>query len=59
MLLLPKPKVALVKLLIMQFCPVPVFVPTADSSAQPVVLAVDHQGSAPVPCTYLPCPLEP
>ena len=46
-LLLPKPKVALVKLSVMQFSPVPVFVPTADSSAQPVVLGVDHQGSAP------------
>ncbi|XP_053465007.1 ATM interactor [Nycticebus coucang] len=44
-LLLPKPKVALVKLPVMQFSPVPVFVPTADSSAQPVVLGVD-QGSA-------------
>ena len=30
----------------MQFSPVPVFVPAADSSAQPVVLGVDHQGSA-------------
>ncbi|XP_037661116.1 ATM interactor isoform X1 [Choloepus didactylus] len=46
-LLLPKPKVALVKLPVMQFSPVPVFVPTtADSSAQPVVVGVDHQGSA-------------
>ncbi|XP_008063165.1 ATM interactor [Carlito syrichta] len=44
-LLLPKPKVALVKLPVMQFSPVPVFVPTADSLAQPVVLGVD-QGSA-------------
>nr|XP_045006712.1 ATM interactor [Jaculus jaculus] len=44
-LLLPKPKVALVKLPVMQFSPMSVFVPTADSSAQPVVLGVD-QGSA-------------
>ncbi|XP_003791354.2 ATM interactor [Otolemur garnettii] len=44
-LLLPKPKVALVKLPVMQFYPVPVFVPIADSSAQPVVLGVE-QGSA-------------
>lgn len=44
-LLLPKPEVALVKLPVMQFSSVPVFVPTADSSAQPVVLGVD-QGSA-------------
>uniref|UniRef100_A0A8C5V5Y7 ATM interactor n=1 Tax=Microcebus murinus TaxID=30608 RepID=A0A8C5V5Y7_MICMU len=44
-LLLPKPNVALIKLPVMQFSPMPVFVPTADSSAQPVVLGVD-QGSA-------------
>nr|XP_014982169.2 ATM interactor isoform X1 [Macaca mulatta] len=44
-LLLPKPKVALVKLPVMQFSLMPVFVPTADSSAQPAVLGVD-QGSA-------------
>ena len=43
-LLLPKPEV-------------PVFVPTAESSAQPVVLGVNHQGSVPpVLCTYCPCP---
>ncbi|MXQ90255.1 hypothetical protein E5288_WYG001937 [Bos mutus] len=53
-LLLPKPKVALVKLPIMQFSPVPVFVPTADSSAQSVVLVVDHQGSAPGAIHLLP-----
>ena len=45
MLLLPKLKV---------FCPVPVFVPTADSSAQPMVLGVDHQGSAPGAVHLLP-----
>ena len=53
-LLLPKPRVALVKLPVMQFSPVPVFVPTADSSAQPVVLGVDHQGSAPGAVHLLP-----
>uniref|UniRef100_A0A2K5RQT4 C2H2-type domain-containing protein n=1 Tax=Cebus imitator TaxID=2715852 RepID=A0A2K5RQT4_CEBIM len=37
-LLLPKPEVALVKLPVMQFSLLPVFVPTADSSAQPVVV---------------------
>ncbi|KAB0361476.1 hypothetical protein FD754_005632 [Muntiacus muntjak] len=46
MLLLPKPRVALVKLPIMQFSPMTVFAPTADSSAQPVVLSVDQQGCA-------------
>lgn len=45
-LLLPKPKVALVKLPVMQFSPVPVFVPTADPSAQPVVLGVDRGSAA-------------
>ena len=53
-LLLLKPKAALVKLPIMQFSPVPIFVPTADSSAQPVVLGVDHQGSAPGAVHLLP-----
>ncbi|XP_059939810.1 ATM interactor [Mesoplodon densirostris] len=53
-LLLPKPKVALVKLPVMQLSPVPVFVPTADSSTQPVVLGVDHQGSAPGAVHLLP-----
>ena len=49
-----KAQVALVKLPIMQFSPVPVFMPTADSSAQPVVLGVDHQGSAPGAVHLLP-----
>ncbi|XP_016052377.1 PREDICTED: ATM interactor [Miniopterus natalensis] len=53
-LLLPKPRVALVKLPVMQFSPMPVFVPTADCSAQPVVLGVDHQGSAPSAVHLLP-----
>ncbi|XP_055477229.1 ATM interactor [Psammomys obesus] len=45
-LLLPKPKVALVKLPVMQFSPVPVLVPAAESSAQPVVFGVDHGSTA-------------
>lgn len=45
-LLLPKPKMALIKLPVMHFSPVPVFVPTADSSAQPVVLGVDQGSTA-------------
>ncbi|XP_036893780.1 ATM interactor [Sturnira hondurensis] len=53
-LLLPKPRVALVKLPVMQFSSVPVFVPTADSSAQPVVFGVDQQGSAPGAVHLLP-----
>ncbi|KAM5262604.1 ATM interactor [Ctenodactylus gundi] len=55
-LLLPKPKVALVKLPIMQFSPMPVFVPTADSSAQAVVLGVD-QGSAAGALHLVPLPV--
>uniref|UniRef100_A0A4X2LHJ9 ATM interactor n=1 Tax=Vombatus ursinus TaxID=29139 RepID=A0A4X2LHJ9_VOMUR len=45
-LLLPKPKVALVKLPVMQFSHLPIFVPAADSSVQPMVVGVDNQGSA-------------
>ncbi|CAO2609805.1 ATM interactor [Lemmus lemmus] len=55
-LLLPKPKVALVKLPVMQFSPVPVFVPTADPSAQPVVLGVDR-GSAAGAVHLVPLPV--
>ncbi|XP_074144306.1 ATM interactor [Sminthopsis crassicaudata] len=44
-LLLPKPKVALVKLPVMQFSHLPIFVPAADSSVQPMVVGVDNQGS--------------
>jgi hypothetical protein len=45
-LLLPKLEVAMVKLAVMQFSPMPVFVPTVDSSAQPVVVGVDQGYSA-------------
>ena len=45
---------ALVKLPVLQFSPTPVFVPIANSSAQPVVLGVDHQGSAPGAVHILP-----
>lgn len=53
-LLLPKPKAALVKLPVMQLSSMPVFVPTADSSAPPVVFGVDHQGSTPWAVHLLP-----
>ncbi|NXY82691.1 ATMIN protein, partial [Alcedo cyanopectus] len=44
-MLLPKPKVALVKLPVMQLTPLPVYVPATDSSVKPAVVAVDNQGS--------------
>ncbi|XP_031470791.1 ATM interactor [Phasianus colchicus] len=44
-MLLPKPKVALVKLPVMQLAPLPVYVSATDSSVKPVVVAVDNQGS--------------
>ncbi|XP_075796117.1 ATM interactor isoform X2 [Pelodiscus sinensis] len=44
-MLLPKPKVALVKLPVMQFAHLPVFVSATNSSVKPVVVTVDNQGS--------------
>ncbi|NXR13909.1 ATMIN protein, partial [Semnornis frantzii] len=44
-MLLPKPKVALVKLPVMQLAPLPVYVSATDSSVKPAVVAVDNQGS--------------
>ncbi|TFK08859.1 ATM interactor [Platysternon megacephalum] len=44
-MLLPKPKVALVKLPVMQFAQLPIFVSATDSSVKSVVVAVDNQGS--------------
>ncbi|NWI15084.1 ATMIN protein, partial [Crypturellus soui] len=44
-MLLPKPKVALVKLPVMQVAHLPVFVSATDPSVKPVVVAVDNQGS--------------
>ncbi|MGH0122335.1 UNVERIFIED_CONTAM: hypothetical protein FKN15_055095 [Acipenser sinensis] len=44
-LLLPKPRVALVKVPVMQFAHVPIIVSSADHSIKPVVVAVDNQGS--------------
>ncbi|MBN3316627.1 ATMIN protein, partial [Atractosteus spatula] len=43
--LLPKPKVALVKVPVMQFTQLPILVSPADSSVKPFVLTVDNQGS--------------
>ncbi|KAK6480008.1 ATM interactor [Huso huso] len=43
--LLPKPRVALVKVPVMQFAHVPIIVSSADHSIKPVVVAVDNQGS--------------
>ncbi|XP_065517179.1 ATM interactor isoform X3 [Lathamus discolor] len=44
-MLLPKPKVALVKLPVMQLAHLPVYVSATDSSVKPAVVAVDNQGS--------------
>ncbi|NWR62099.1 ATMIN protein, partial [Bucorvus abyssinicus] len=44
-MLLPKPKVALVKLPVMQLAQLPVYVSATDSSVKPAVVAVDNQGS--------------
>ncbi|XP_075571308.1 ATM interactor isoform X2 [Pelecanus crispus] len=44
-MLLPKPKVALVKLPVMQFAHLPVYVSATDSSVKPAVVAVDNRGS--------------
>ncbi|MGH0115723.1 UNVERIFIED_CONTAM: hypothetical protein FKN15_046908 [Acipenser sinensis] len=44
-LLLPKPRVALVKVPVMQFAHVPIIVSSAEHSIKPVVVAVDNQGS--------------
>ncbi|XP_055992025.1 ATM interactor [Sorex fumeus] len=53
-LLLPKPKVAVVRVPVMQLSPVPVLVPAADSSAPPVLLGMDHQAAAPGALHLLP-----
>ncbi|XP_057261335.1 ATM interactor-like isoform X1 [Pezoporus wallicus] len=44
-MLLPKPKVALVKLPVMQFAHLPIYISATDSSVKPAVVAVDNQGS--------------
>ncbi|NXO04332.1 ATMIN protein, partial [Rhinopomastus cyanomelas] len=44
-MLLPKPKVALVKLPVMQLAQLPIYVSASDSSVKPAVVAVDNQGS--------------
>ncbi|XP_065497328.1 ATM interactor isoform X2 [Caloenas nicobarica] len=44
-MLLPKPKVALVKLPVMQLAPLPVYVSATDSAVKPAVVAVDNHGS--------------
>ncbi|XP_033929755.1 ATM interactor-like [Melopsittacus undulatus] len=43
-MLLPKPKVALVKLPVMQFAHLPIYVSATDSSVKSAVVAVDNQG---------------
>ncbi|XP_062996931.1 ATM interactor-like isoform X1 [Elgaria multicarinata webbii] len=56
-LLLPKPKVALVKLPVMQLTHLPIFVSAPDSSVKPVVVAVDDKGSVMSTVHLMPLPL--
>nr|XP_060643974.1 ATM interactor [Anolis sagrei ordinatus] len=56
-LLLPKPKVALVKLPVMQLTHLPVFVSAPDSSVKPVVVAVDNKGSVMNTVHLMPLPV--
>nr|XP_033797053.1 ATM interactor [Geotrypetes seraphini] len=53
-LLLPKPKMALVKLPVMQFAHVPIIVSVADYSLKPIVVTVANQGSVMNPVHVLP-----
>ncbi|XP_066493669.1 ATM interactor [Tiliqua scincoides] len=56
-LLLPKPRVALVKLPVMQLSHLPIFVSAPDSSIKPVVVAVDDSGSVMSTVHLMPLPL--
>ncbi|XP_015261296.1 PREDICTED: ATM interactor [Gekko japonicus] len=56
-LLLPKPKVALVKLPVMQLTHLPVFISAPDSSVKPVVVAVDDKGSVMSTVHLMPLPV--
>nr|XP_034975817.1 ATM interactor [Zootoca vivipara] len=56
-LLLPKPKVALVKLPVMQLTQLPIFVSAPDSSVKPVVVAVDDKGSVMSTVHLMPLPV--
>ncbi|XP_028665657.1 ATM interactor [Erpetoichthys calabaricus] len=55
--LLPKPKVALVKVPVMQFAHLPIIVSSADCSVKPVVLAMDNRGSFVSTVHYLSQPV--
>lgn len=56
-LLLPKPKVALVKLPVMQLTHLPIFISAPDSSVKPVVVAVDDTGSVMSTVHLMPLPV--
>lgn len=56
-LLLPKPKVALVKLPVMQLAHLPLLVSAPDSSVKPIVVAVDDQGSVMSTVQLVPLPV--
>ncbi|XP_054856532.1 ATM interactor [Eublepharis macularius] len=56
-LLLPKPKVALVKVPVMQLTHLPIFISAPDSSVKPVVVAVDDKGSVMSTVHLMPLPV--
>ncbi|XP_013929887.1 PREDICTED: ATM interactor [Thamnophis sirtalis] len=55
--LLPKPKVGLVKLPVMQLTQLPILVPAPNSSMKPVVVTVDEKGSVMSTVHLMPMPV--
>ncbi|KAL7978826.1 hypothetical protein Chor_013315 [Crotalus horridus] len=55
--LLPKPKMGLVKLPVMQLTQLPIFVPAPNSSVKSVVVAVDDKGSVMSAVHLMPMPV--
>lgn len=56
--LLPKPKVGLVKLPVMQLTQLPILVPAPNSSVKPVVVALDERGSLMSTVQLMPLPVR-
>ncbi|KAM3828655.1 ATM interactor [Vipera latastei] len=56
--LLPKPKVGLVKLPVMQLTQLPILVPAPNSSVKPVMVAVDERGSLMSTVHLMPLPVR-
>ncbi|XP_058010910.1 ATM interactor isoform X2 [Ahaetulla prasina] len=55
--LLPKPKMGLVKLPVMQLTQLPILVPSPNSSVKPVVLTMDEKGSVMSTVHLMPVPV--